>query len=199
MQKNKVRMIKTINSKPQLPMKLPPKPKAGLYIDDSNLYNRGKVAGWMTDYKKLYKWVAKINTIVYARIYKGRPRYEPAKSISEAVERYFTKIGYTVTAKDLKKIKDSNSPSGFRNKCNFDVEMHDEIMNDLHDLDIVYIASGDSDFIRTKKNILKAQKRVKFIAYENNCAWEIKYGSWFVSLDSIKSEIERAINLPTTL
>ena len=72
-------------------------------------------------------------------------------------------------------------------------------MNDLHDLDIVYIASGDSDFIRTKKNILKAQKRVKFIAYENNCAWEIKYGSWFVSLDSIKSEIERATNLPTTL
>jgi len=30
---------------------LPSKPKAGLYIDDSNLYNRGKATGWMTDYK----------------------------------------------------------------------------------------------------------------------------------------------------
>ena len=59
---------------------LPLKPKAGLYVDDSNLYKRGKASGWMVDYKKLYNWIAQMNTIVYARIYKGRPRYEPQKS-----------------------------------------------------------------------------------------------------------------------
>ena len=96
-----------------------------------------------------------------------------------------------MTAKDLKKLKDSNSINGFRNKCNFDVEMHDEIMEDIDGLDIVYIASGDSDFIRTKEKILKNQKHIKFVAYENNCAWEIRIGSWFISLDSIRSEIER--------
>jgi len=48
---------------------LPKKPKAGLYIDDLNLYKRGKASGWMTDYKKLYNWVAQMNTIVHARIY----------------------------------------------------------------------------------------------------------------------------------
>ncbi len=181
----------------QLPIKLPPKPRAGLYIDDSNLFKRGKASGWMTDYKKLYKWVAKLNTIVFARIYKGRPKYEPAKSIDEALENYFKKIGYTVTAKNLKKLKDDTAPGGFRNKCNFDVEMHDEIMTDLDNLDIVYIASGDSDFLRTKENILKKQKHIKFIAYENNCAWEIKYSSWFVSLDSIKTEVERVSRYST--
>jgi len=176
---------------PELPLKLPPKPKVGLYIDDANLYKRGRASGWMTDYKRLYKWVAQLNTIVHARIYKGRPKYEPAKSISEALEKYFTSIGFTVTAKDLKKLKDDSSPRGFRNKCNFDVEMHDEIMEDLHDVDIVYICSGDSDFIRTKENVLKSQRHIKFLAYENNCAWEIKTASWFISLDSIRSEIER--------
>ena len=180
-----------------LPLKLPEKPKVGLYIDDSNLYKRGKATGWMTDYKKLYHWVASKNTIVHAHIYKGRPRYEPAKSISETLEKYFEKIGYLVTAKDLKRLHDPSSPSGFRNKCNFDVEMHDEIMKDLNNLDIVYIASGDSDFMRTKENILKAQKHVKFIAYENNCAWEIKYGSWYISLDSIRNEIERTTAIKT--
>ncbi|MCK5022247.1 MAG: hypothetical protein KAR54_03300 [Candidatus Pacebacteria bacterium] len=50
---------------------------------------------------------------------------------------------------------------------------------------------GDSDFLITKENILKAQKHIKFIAYNNNCASEIKYKSWFVSLDSIKDEVER--------
>ena len=69
--------------------------------------------------------------------------------------------------------------------------MHDEIMNDLKDVDIVYICSGDSDFIRTKNNILKSQKRIKFVAYENNCAWEIRTASWYVSLDSIRVEVER--------
>lgn len=145
----------------------------------------------MTDYNKLYKWVAKLNTIVHARIYKGHPRYEPAKSISEALEEYFKKIGYTVTSKDLKKLRDDTAPNGFRNKCNFDVEMHDEIIEDLSDVDIVYLASGDSDFIRTKEKVLRNQKHIKFLAYENNCAWEIRTASWFISLDSIRSEIER--------
>lgn len=178
-------------SNTQTLFKLPPKPKAGLYIDDSNLYKRGKASGWMTDYRKLYKWVADLNTIVHARIYKGRPRYEPARSISEALEKYFRKIGYDVTAKDLKRLKDPTSPRGYRNKCNFDVEMHDEIMRDLNDVDIVYIVSGDSDFIRTKDNILKIQKHIKFLAYENNCAWEIRTASWFISLDSIRGKVER--------
>lgn len=179
-----------------LPFKLPPKPRVGLYIDDSNLYKRGKDAGWMTDYKKLYRWVATLNTIVHARIYMGRPRYEPTKTVSEAMEKYFESIGYDVTSKELKRIKDAKAPNGFRNKCNFDVEMHDEIMEDLEDLDIVYIASGDSDFLRTKEKILKRQKHVKFVAYENCCAWEIRQGSWFVSLDSIRSEIERIKIVP---
>lgn len=178
-------------------MTLPRKPRAGLYVDDSNLYKRGKASGWMTDYKKLYKWVAAKNTIVHARIYKGRPRYEPAKSISEALEKYFKSIGYEVTAKDLKRLRDATAPGGYRNKCNFDVEMHDEIMSELDDLDIIYIASGDSDFLRTKENILKKQKHVKFLAYKNNCAWEIRCGSWFISLDSIKSEIERTSSIST--
>ena len=174
---------------------LPPKPRAGIYIDDSNLFMRGKAAGWMTDYKRLYKWVSEVNTIVHARIYKGSPKYEPAKTISEALDKYFERIGYKVTSKDLKRIKD-DSERGFHNKCNFDMEMHDEIMEDLSDLDIIYIASGDSDFLRTKEKVLKNQKHIKFLAYENNCAWEIKYGSWFISLDSIRKEVERPGKLP---
>jgi len=76
-----------------LPIKLPPKPRAGLYIDDSNLYHCGKEAGWMCDYKKMYRWVATLNTVVRARIYLGMPRYEPAKTLNEAMKGYFEKNG----------------------------------------------------------------------------------------------------------
>lgn len=175
--------------------KLPPKPKAGLYIDDSNLYHLGKLSGWMVDYKKLYKWVTNLNTITHARVYMGMPKYEPSKSISEAIKKYLEKSGFEVTTKDLKRLRDDSRPKGFRNKCNFDVEMHDEIIEDLKDVDIVYIASGDSDFVRTKEKILKNQKHIKFIAYDMHCASEIKYSSWHVSLDQIRSEVERVKNI----
>lgn len=162
-----------------------------MYIDDSNLYHLGKETGWMCDYKRIYKYVASINTIVEARVYMGLPRHEPARGFSEVMKNYLEKNGFKVTAKELKRIIDPNDPKGFRNKCNFDVELHDEVMKDLDKIDIIYIASGDSDFLRTKDNILIAQKHIKFLAYEKNCASEIKYGSWYVSLDSIRSEVER--------
>lgn len=171
-------------------MDLTEKPKAGLYIDDSNLYHRGKATGWLTDYKKLYKWVSKENVIVHARIFMGIPRHEPAKSISGAMEKFFKDNGFKVTSKKLKRLKTSDSRNDVKNKCNFDIEMHDEIMKDLNDIDFVYIASGDSDFLRTKENILKEKKHIKFIAYKRNCAWEIMK-SWFIALDNIRNEVER--------
>ncbi len=171
--------------------KLPPKPKAALYIDDSNLYHAGKASGWMVDYKRLYRWVAESNTIVYARVFMGLPKYEPARSFSLTMRDYLEKSGFTVTTKELKRLRDPSDPKGFKNKCNFDVELHDEVMRDLKDVDIVYVASADSDFIRTKENILKAQKHIKFVAYDFHCASEIKYTSWHVSLDSIRDEVER--------
>ena len=171
---------------------LPVKPRAGLYIDDSNLYHSGKEAGWMCDYKKLYKWVASLNTIIYARIYMGIPKHEPARSISRAMKEYFEKNGFRITNKELKKINDPHNPKGYKNKCNFDVELHDEVIEDLRDLDIVYITSGDSDFLRTKDKVLKNQKHIKFLAYESHCASEIRYTSWFESLDKIRSEVQRS-------
>ncbi len=170
---------------------LPEKPKAALYIDDSNLYHQGRASGWMLDYKLLYKWVASMNTIVHARVYMGLPKYEPARAFALTMRSYLEKNSFTVTTKELKRVRDDSDPKGFRNKCNFDVELHDEVMTDLNDIDIVYVASADSDFLRTKDNILKAQKHIKFLAYEYHCASEIKYSSWFVSLDSIRDEVER--------
>ena len=177
--------------KPIQLFKLPPKPKAGLYIDDSNLYHAGKDSGWMVDYRRLYKYVSTLNTIIRAHVFMGLPRYEPARAFSITMRDYLEKNGFKVTTKELKRIHDPSDPRGFKNKCNFDVELHDEVMRDLPDVDIVYIASADSDFIRTKDNVLKSQKHIKFIAYNLNCASEIKYSSWHISLDSIKDQVER--------
>ena len=167
------------------------KPKVGLYIDDSNMYYLAKVNGWKVDYKKLHKWVADQNEIVHAKYFMGMPSWEPARSINQALAGYYAKIGYKVITKPLKKIKDTTKPSAFRNKCNFDVEMHDEVMRDLLNLDIVYIATGESDFVRTKERVLGEGKKIKFLLHKKNSAWELRIGSWHVKLDDIRSEIEK--------
>jgi len=134
--------------------------------------------------------VEKENKIVVAKYFMGMPFWEPARGINKALEEYYKKIGFEVITKPLKKIKDSAEIKGFRNKCNFDVEMHDEILKDLDNLEMVYLATGDSDFLRTKEVALGRKKRIKFLTFKTNCAWEIRQ-SWHIFLDDIKDEIIR--------
>lgn len=166
--------------------------KVGIYIDGANLFYQGKRSGWHLDYKKFYRWVEKENEIVVAKYFIGDPSWEPARSINKAFNTYLKRIGFTVITKPLKRLR--INPGRFKNKCNFDVEIHDEIIHDLSKLDIIYLASGDSDFIRTKERVLSKGKKIKFLAYKMGCAWELRL-SWHVFLDDLKEEFERKNNI----
>jgi len=163
------------------------KPKLGLYIDGANMFYQGKRSGWFLDYKKFLDWVAKENEIIIAKYFIGEPSWEPTKSINHSVNRFLESIGYKIISKPLKKIR---ADGVVKNKCNFDVEMHDEIIHDLNLIDIVYLVSGDSDFVRTKERVLSVGKKIKFLSYKNGCAWEILC-SWHLLLDNIEEDVKR--------
>ena len=77
-----------------------------------------------------------------------------------------------VITKQIKKIKNINTKNNLeiKNKCNFDVEIHDEILKDLNDVEIVYLFTGDSDFMITKKRILEKGKKIKFLTFKKGCS-----------------------------
>ncbi len=162
--------------------------RVGIYIDGANIFYEGKRSGFKIDFNKLNKWVSAFHDIKVAKYFIGEPSWEPALSISKAFNNYLENIGYKVIIKPLKKLKSIDGK--LKNKCNFDVEIHDEIIHDLNDLDIIYLMSGDSDFMRTKERVLEQNKRIKFIVYKKGCAWEIRK-SWHIFLDDIRKEIER--------
>ncbi|OHA14683.1 MAG: hypothetical protein A2909_03255 [Candidatus Tagabacteria bacterium RIFCSPLOWO2_01_FULL_39_11] len=164
------------------------RPKLGLYINGANLFYAGKRNGFMIDYKKLHAWVSKESDIVVAKYFIGQPSWEPAKSLNKTFNKYLEKIGYTIVTKPLKKLKTKDGI--VKNKCNFDVEMHDEIIHDLDKLDMVYLVSGDSDFMRTKERTLSKKKKIKFLAYKKWYSWEIRM-SWHILLDDIREHIQR--------
>ena len=166
------------------------KPKIGLYVDDSNLFYQQKNAGWKINYGRLITYLSQYGEVIVAKYFMGTPNWEPSKSISLAIEKYISAEGYTVIKKPVKRILDSTKPSGYRHKCNFDVEIASEIDDDLEKLDKVYIASGDSDFVCLKDKVIKKGKRIEYLAFKNGCAWEIRVFH-HTFLDDIQSQIER--------
>lgn len=166
------------------------KMKIGLYVDDSNMYYAQRDAGWKVDYKKLLKYFEGFGKIEVAKYFMGMPAWQPAKDINNVLKRYFSSLGYVVITKPLKRIKDNSDPKGFRNKCNFDVEIAMEIDSDIDKVDKVIIASGDSDFIPIKNMVLKLGKKIEYYAFKNGCAWEIRVSN-HTFFDDIKTMVEK--------
>lgn len=190
MKKNpKKSTIKRNQKKNQL-SKVQPKLKIGLYIDDSNLYYAQRDAGWKVDYKRLLKYLEGFGSVKVAKYFIGMPSWQPARDINEVLKQYFSKVGYTVITKPLKRIRDDKEPRGFRNKCNFDVEIALEVDKDIKKLDKIIIASGDSDFIPIKTTVLEQGKKIEFFAFQNGCAWEIRVSS-HTFFDDIRENVEK--------
>jgi len=166
------------------------KKRIGLYVDDANLYYGQKRAGWKIDYSRLLSYVSQFGVVCVAKYFIGMPGWEPAKGINEALKADRIKAGYVVITKPLKKIFDPSSIQGFINKCNFDVEITMEACMDMENLDKVYIASGDSDFVYIKTIAFSKGKQLEFMPFESNCAWEIKL-SEHTFLDDIKDRVSK--------
>jgi uncharacterized LabA/DUF88 family protein len=164
--------------------------KIGVYIDDSNLFYKQREVGWKIDYKKLLKYLSNFGDVTVAKYFMGMPAWEPAKGISKVLQSYFTKIGYTVISKPVKKIRDGSKPNGYKNKCNFDVEIASEVDTDTDALDKVYIASGDSDLAYVKTKVINKGKWIEYLAFKSGCAWEIIV-SQHTFFDDIRAQIEK--------
>lgn len=164
--------------------------KIGLYVDDSNLYYRQKEAGWKVDYKKLLNYLSGFGNVVVAKYFMGTPIREPAKSITEVLAKYFARIGYTIITKPVKRIKDSTKPGGYREKCNFDVEIASEVDADIDNLDKIYIASGDSDLVYIKSKVIQKGKKIEFLAFKSMCAWEVIVSD-HTFFDDIRSQVQK--------
>jgi uncharacterized LabA/DUF88 family protein len=163
--------------------------RTGLYIDVANMFYQGKRNGWFLDYKKLFTWLQNDHDIIIAKYFIGEPSWNPARYVHKSFVNWMTRMGYVVITKPLKNI---TSNGKIISKCNFDVEIHDEIQQDLVCIDLVVLLSGDSDFLRTKERVIAKNKRIKFMSYKQGCSWEIRK-SWHHILDNSRAEIERKV------
>jgi len=161
--------------------------KAGVFVDDSNLYHSYKKYGWHIDFKKLKNLLERYCEVRLFNYYVAIPDKSDADYTN--VQRFLTYLKPTATIK-TKPLKYIQVAGAVVRKGDVDVEVVLDVVRNIETLDAVIILSGDSDFLELKNYTAKEKKKnIIFWAYEKNMAWELKY-CWHLYLDDFREEIE---------
>ena len=161
--------------------------KAGVFVDDSNLYHAAQKNGWRVDILELKKLLSEQCDLQFINYYIAVPDKSDASYVG--TENFLSKINDDIDIK-TKPLKYTPVGGKFVKKADFDVEISLDVVRIVGSLDIVVIMSGDSDFLALKNYVVGDKgKKILFISYESNMAWELRR-CWHIYLDWIKDEIE---------
>ena len=152
------------------------KPKAGVFIDDANMFYSQKKAGWRVDYHKIKKILEENFEVKFFNYYITVPKKEDSAYLK--TKRYLEKIkeNYSFLAIKEKSLKYIFDPQLKRmiKKGNVDTEITIDALVNLKDLDVIVVLSGDSDYKALAEEVLRQRKKIVFIGFEENMAWELR-------------------------
>ena len=163
--------------------------KAGLFVDEANLFYSQKALGWHVHWQKALEFFEQFYDVDIARYYMGMPLKKRAYEKNILIKNRLKKEGFEITIKPLKKIYIDVQKKDFIYKCNFDVEITRDVIRSLERIDLVLLASSDSDFVGLRHDVLKSKKGFIFLCFEHNVAWEIRR-SYHVFFEEIQEKIE---------
>jgi uncharacterized LabA/DUF88 family protein len=155
-----------------LPMSL----KAGLYVDAANLYRKD---GPSINYRVLKECVTSerelLRSNAYVTVDPENPK--PVKGFISALRD----IGFKVIEKEWTRSSDG------RVKANMDMELAVDMLTQAENLDVIVLASGDSDFVRLVRAVQNLGKRVEVIAFQDRIGFDlIKEADAFTALESLE-------------
>ena len=162
---------------------------AGIFIDEANLFYSQKFLGWHTDWKKVLEFFDQFYKIKIAQYYMGMPLKRENYERNILIKNRLQKDGFKVITKPLKKIYLDGQKKDFIYKCNFDVEITRDAIRSLDKIDLVLLASSDSDFIGLRDDVISQEKGFIFVCFEYNVAWEIRR-SYHLFFEEIKEKVQ---------
>jgi uncharacterized LabA/DUF88 family protein len=162
---------------------------AGIFVDEANLFYSQKSLGWHVDWKKVLEFFKQFYNIKIAQYYMGLPSKKDAYEQNILIKNRLKKDGFKVITKPLKKIYLDNRHKDFKYKCNFDVEITRDVIRNLDKIDLILLASSDSDFIGLRNDVISQRKGFIFVCFEYNVAWEIRR-SYHLFFEDIQEKIQ---------
>ncbi|MEK7169453.1 MAG: NYN domain-containing protein, partial [Patescibacteria group bacterium] len=168
-----------------------PKPKLGVFIDDANMFYAQRNAGWRVDYAKLKMFWETLFDVRFVNYYLTIPgKRDSAFLRTQAFVRELRRAYgdfMEIKSKSLKYIRDEENLA-YKKKGSMDAEIVVDIMGRLAELDAVIVVSGDSDYIAAIAPVLQGRKKILFMGFEENMAWELRQRQ-HVYFDKIQSMI----------
>lgn len=171
-----------------------------LFIDEANLYRATKKRRWEIDWERFLAHLGTLFDIRAAYLYEGMPTkrsikanisgatFEDIKRIQDKKRVRFRSLrqtGYIIRHKSVSTVDGEN-------KCNFDVEIAVDAIDQAPNYEIFVLASGDGDFIRLVKYLRGLGKEVHVIgARKTNKELKREARGNFITLDGIRSYIEK--------
>lgn len=139
--------------------------KVGIYVDHENIRLSD---GADLDYSVLREYLSKgydlLRCVIYVIVDDGQ-----TKDLQERLYRYRDKlryIGFKVSEKKKKKFL--NPETGKEEyKANTDMELAIDVLREIENLDIVFIVSGDGDFVRLVEAVQSRGRKVVIVASSN--------------------------------
>jgi len=166
--------------------------KAGIFIDNANFFYAQKNAGWKVDIAKFKKLIKKELDVQFTHYHIAIPaRWD--KSYAQT-QKYIgiLKKQSTIYSKPLKYIRAQNTTV---KKGDVDLEVALDVVRHIDDLGVFVVISGDSDYVELRKYVLEKKKKIVFVSFRQNMAWEIKRGK-YILFDDIRGYVELGTKTP---
>lgn len=149
---------------------------AGLYVDAANLYRR---EGASINYRVLKDFASEGRELLrcnaYVTVDPENPK--PVKGFISALRD----IGFKVIEKEWVRSIDG------RVKTNMDMELAIDVLTQSGSLDIIILASGNSDFVQLVRTVQNLGKRVEVVAFQDRVGFDlIKEADAFAALESLE-------------
>ena len=176
-------------------------------VDYSNYHYYLKKAKWKIDwflFKRYFESLYDISTFHY---YEGIPSIAQIKDLRHGISddearaeqkkkrEFFACMknwGYHIETKPVNRIFDKPARR-FKHKCNFDVEITIDVLDNIDEFDVLILCSGDGDFEKLIKNIKGKGKGVILIgpAFSATNSGIEKAAHSVVYLSNLRNDIER--------
>lgn len=174
-------------------------------IDASNLHYYLKDKGWKIDWKKFktyfenkystklfyyYEGIQSKGVYFDNHIGSSLEDFNSAKKSKKQFFSFLKSINYIVRSKPVGRVYD-NTEGRYKHKCNFDVELTIDILDNLNNFNTFIFCTGDGDFTKLIKYLKGKWKKTIILAPGDRLAKNLaKSANNIVYIKDLKREIE---------
>ncbi len=181
-------------------------PKAIICIDFSNYHYYLNKKKWRIDWKQFVGFFSSFYAIEGVFYYEGIPSkavyfdlnkgktvqdFITATKAKEGFHKSLKRVGIKVCTKSVGRVYD-NTEGCYKHKCNFDVELTIDAIENLAKVDTFILCSGDGDFTKLVKYVKGRFKKAIVVAPSDRLSGTLENAAnQVIYLEDIRDEIEQ--------